>query len=119
MGKLESIEPPGQMVSFLTDPLLQKYVALRPSRMTDQRIELWVSAALEEQYDAAQRSLVDSSYLTEFLDGLAKHSQYSKACHMISPTLVHTDTNSRCCLLSQYFWKHISLSGTVRPQPMS
>ena len=119
MGKLESIEPPGQMVSFLTDPLLQRYVALRPSRMTDQRIELWVSATLEEQYDAAQRSLVDSSYLTEFLDGLAKHSILQGMPHAVPPTLVNTNTHSHCYLLSRYFSKHISPSGTVQLQLMS
>jgi hypothetical protein len=78
VGKLERIEPPGQMISFLTDPLLQKYLALKPSSITSRRIELWLSASLEEEYNAARSGLEDSSYLFEIADGLGKQSQYHK-----------------------------------------
>ncbi|KAF2688950.1 Mis6-domain-containing protein [Lentithecium fluviatile CBS 122367] len=76
--KLDRIEPPGQLISFLTDPLLQKYVDLRPSPITSRRIELWLSTCLEEQYNTIKDGTGDSQYLSEILDGFLKHAQYTK-----------------------------------------
>lgn len=76
--KLERIEPPGQMISFLIDPLLQKYVELNPSDIVQKRIELWLSTYLEEEYTAASSGLATSEYFVELLDGLFKHTQYTK-----------------------------------------
>jgi centromere protein I len=78
--KLDRIEPPGQLISFLTDPLLQKYVDLKPSPTTLRRIDLWLSTCLEEQYNAVKMGAVDASYLSEILDGLLKHAHYTKVC---------------------------------------
>jgi len=76
--KLEKIEPPGQLISFLTDPLLQKYVELRQSPIVKRRIELWLSACLEEQYNAMKEGSMDSQYHREILEGLLSHAQYTK-----------------------------------------
>ncbi|PVH98728.1 Mis6-domain-containing protein [Periconia macrospinosa] len=76
--KLDRIDPPGQLISFLTDPLLQKYVELKPSPILERRIELWLSTCLEEHYNATKEGMVDSSALSEVLDGLLKHAQYTK-----------------------------------------
>ncbi|KAL5389615.1 hypothetical protein PMIN06_010047 [Paraphaeosphaeria minitans] len=76
--KLERIEAPGQMVSFLTDPLLQKFVELSDSPIITQRIQLWLSTCLEDQYNAIKEDTVDSRYLSDILDGLLKHAQYTK-----------------------------------------
>lgn len=78
VGKLEKIEAPGQMISFLTDPLLQKYVELSHSPIIVQRIQLWLSTCLEDQYNAIKEGAVDSRYLSDILDGLLKHAQYTK-----------------------------------------
>ncbi|KAF1961181.1 Mis6-domain-containing protein [Byssothecium circinans] len=78
VDKLDRIEPPGQLISFLTDPLLQKFVELKPSPSTDRRIELWLSTCLEEQYNAVKEGNVDHRYLSELLDGLLRHTQYTK-----------------------------------------
>jgi centromere protein I len=82
VNKLDRIEPPGQLISFLTDPLLQKYVELKPSPITERRIELWLSTCLEEQYNAVKEGNADLHYLSELLDGLLKHVQYTKVCLM-------------------------------------
>lgn len=76
---LERIEAPGQMVSFLTDPLLQKYVELNDSPIIIQRIQLWLSTCLEDQYNAIKEGAVDPRYLSDILDGLLKHARYTKA----------------------------------------
>jgi centromere protein I len=76
--KLDRIEPPGQMISILTDPLLQKYVELHPSPITSARIDLWLSTCLEDLYRDEQLGSGDYSYLKEILGGLLKHAQYTK-----------------------------------------
>lgn len=76
--KLDRIEPPGQMVSFLTDPLLQKYVELSDSPIILQRIHLWLQSCLEDQYNAAVQGVVESHYLSDILEGLLTHTQYTK-----------------------------------------
>ncbi|KAF2119166.1 Mis6-domain-containing protein [Lophiotrema nucula] len=76
--KLDRIEPPSQMISFLTDPLLQKFADLKPSPVSAARVELWLSACLQEEYTAAQESQETSSQLSEVLDGLCTYTQYSK-----------------------------------------
>ncbi|KAF1829221.1 Mis6-domain-containing protein [Decorospora gaudefroyi] len=79
--KLDRIEPPGQLVSLLADPLLQKYVDLKPSPVVNARISLWLATSLEEQYEAARTGTEDSQYLSEILDGLLRYAQYMKSLH--------------------------------------
>lgn len=77
VGKLEDIEPPGQLVSFLTDPLLQKFVDLNPSPIVLRRIDLWLSACLEEEFDALTSGAEPSTYLEELLHGVYRHTEYT------------------------------------------
>lgn len=77
--KLDRIEPPGQLISFLTDPLLQKYVELKPSPIISTRIDLWLATCLEDQYETGRLGTGDSQYLSELLDGLLTHARYTKA----------------------------------------
>jgi centromere protein I len=76
--KLDRIEPPGQLVSLLADPLLQKYVDLKPSRITTARIGIWLAACLEEQFEAYRQGAGDERYLDEILGGLLRYAQYTK-----------------------------------------
>lgn len=76
--KLERIEAPGQMVSFLTDPLLQKYVELNDSPIIAQRIQLWLSTCLQDQYNSTLEGVTDTRFFSEILTGLLKHAQYTK-----------------------------------------
>lgn len=87
VGKLDKIDPPGQLISFLTDPLLQKYVELKPSPILDRRIELWLSTCLEEHYNSTKEGMVDRTSLSELLDGLLKHTQYTKVRDHVSAIL--------------------------------
>jgi centromere protein I len=76
--KLDRIEPPGQCIAFLTDPLLQKYVDLNPLPTTERRITQWIATCLMDQFSAVVEGTVDKPHLTEILDGLLKHTQYTK-----------------------------------------
>ncbi|KAF2826193.1 Mis6-domain-containing protein [Ophiobolus disseminans] len=82
--KLDRIEPPGQLISFLTDPLLQKFVELRPSPITSTRIDLWLSTCLEDAYESERTGTGDSQYLKEILEGLLTHAQYTKGLHSMT-----------------------------------
>jgi centromere protein I len=76
--KLDRIEAPGQMISFLTDPLLQKYVELRPSPVTSTRIDLWLSACLEDLYEAERLGAGEPQYLEQILYSLHMHADCTK-----------------------------------------
>jgi centromere protein I len=76
--RLDRIEPPGQLISFLTDPLLQKFVDLNPSPVTSARISLWLATCLEDQITSAAHNVEASAFLSELLDGLLQHARYTK-----------------------------------------
>jgi centromere protein I len=76
--KLDRIEAPGQMISFLTDPLLQKYVELRPSPVTSTRIDLWLSACLEDLHEAERLGNSEPQYLKQILHSLHIHADSTK-----------------------------------------
>lgn len=115
VGKLEKIEPPGQMVSFLIDPLLQKYVALNPSPLIAKRIELWLATCLEEEYNAVKSGQDASASLAELLEGLYQHVQYSKVREPRSHGSP-ADSTRLYTPWSPHSFKYISLFGTVAPQ---
>lgn len=85
--RLDCIEPPGQLISFLTDPLLQKFVELRPLPIVSTRIDLWLATCLEDLYEAERSGTVDQSYLREILEGLLEHAQSSKVRTSVWQTL--------------------------------
>lgn len=76
--RLDRIEPPGQLISFLTDPLLQKYVELKPSPIVSARTGLWLATCLEEQLGVVRHDAENTAFLGELFDGLLKHAQYTK-----------------------------------------
>jgi len=76
--RLDRIEPPGQLVSLLTDPLLQKYVDLKPSPVATRRIHSWLAACLENLYEGERLGNGDAQILSEMLQGVLKHAQYTK-----------------------------------------
>lgn len=88
--RLDRIEPPGQMISFLADPLLQKYVELKPSPITSTRIDLWLATCLEDLYEAQRMGTVDPQYLKEILNGLLKLTEYTKEAHPIALSFLQT-----------------------------
>jgi centromere protein I len=72
------------MISFLTDPLLQKYVELRPSPITFTRIDLWLATCLEDLYEADRMGNGDPQYRNEILGSLAKHADCAKVCVFVA-----------------------------------
>ncbi|KAH9882910.1 hypothetical protein J1614_000276 [Plenodomus biglobosus] len=79
--RLDTIEPPGQLISLLTDPLLQKYVDLKPTPITIARIGLWLATCLEDLYEEERLGNGNPQYLAEILQGLLRHTQYTKTLH--------------------------------------
>jgi len=68
--KLERIELPSQTLSVLQDPLLQKYLALRPSDDAFERLNFWLAAFFEEEIDNMRKGNDPSTALSEILTGL-------------------------------------------------
>ena len=78
MEKLDRIEPPGQLIALLVDPLLQKYVDLKPSPITAGRLGNWLATCLEDQFEEHRQGTGNEQYLSEILDGLLRYAQYMK-----------------------------------------
>ncbi|KAH4069112.1 hypothetical protein HBI88_061990 [Parastagonospora nodorum] len=79
--RLDRIEPPGQMIAFLTDPLLQKYVELRPAPITFTRIDLWLSTCLEDLYESKRSGNGDLRYAEGIFDSLLRHADTGAELH--------------------------------------
>ncbi|KAL1653580.1 Phosphate metabolism transcription protein [Didymella pomorum] len=86
--RLDRIEPPGQLISFLTDPLLQKFVDLSPSPAASARIGLWLATCLEDQITSAAQNVEDSALLAEILDGILQHARYTKTLLPVVPVFL-------------------------------
>ncbi|KAF9701195.1 hypothetical protein EKO04_000378 [Ascochyta lentis] len=83
--RLDRIEPPGQLISFLTDPLLQKFVELRPSPVVSARTGLWLATCLEDRVSLTGRNAEDLAFSAGLFDGLLRHAQYTKTLLPIVP----------------------------------
>jgi len=94
VAKLDRIEPPGQLISFLADPLLQKFVALKPSTIIKTRIDLWLSTSLEEEYNAVKSGIPPSPYLSEILEGLVRQAHYTKVITASFRRTLHCSNHS-------------------------
>ncbi|KAG9194956.1 hypothetical protein G6011_00076 [Alternaria panax] len=79
--KLDRIEPPGQLVAVLTDPLLQKYIQLVPSPITTTRLSIWLAACLEEQFEDYRQGTGNDQCRSEILEGLLRYAQVTKKVH--------------------------------------
>ncbi|KAI4706482.1 hypothetical protein J4E89_008900 [Alternaria sp. Ai002NY15] len=79
--KLDRIEPPGQLIALLVDPLLQKYIDLKPSPITASRLGNWLATCLEEQFEEYRQGAANDKYLSEILDGLLRYARYMKSLH--------------------------------------
>jgi centromere protein I len=72
------------MVAFLTDPLLQKYVELRPVPITFTRIDLWLSTCLEDLYESKRSGNADLRYAEGIFDSLLRHADTGAELHPIT-----------------------------------
>lgn len=75
---LEKIELPNQLLASFKDPLLQKYLILRPSDTAASRLELWLESFLREALEAAASGTGSPDHLGELLDGMLRYTQATK-----------------------------------------
>ncbi len=78
--RLEQIELPNQLISALGDPLLQKYLSLRPSKTATKRLEEWLSGAFEDISQSILDENEDEKVLSELLDGVSNYTRRTKVC---------------------------------------
>ncbi|OCL13301.1 Mis6-domain-containing protein [Glonium stellatum] len=77
--KLEKIELPGQIISSLKDPLLQKYLSLNPSNLASRRVDLWLLIFLEDEFEAVKRGDSPSTFLSEIFEAILGQTRYTKS----------------------------------------
>lgn len=80
MNKLDKLELPNQVVSVLCDPLLQKYLAIRPSESSSKRIHHWLVTFFEEELELIQEGQKTSDRLGTVLESILSYTQYTKVC---------------------------------------
>lgn len=71
---LEKIQPPNQLVAVIRDPLLQKFLQLRSSKESSQRIDEWLLAFFEEQLTSRQSSESD---ILEMLRSILEYTRFT------------------------------------------
>ncbi|KAF2744454.1 Mis6-domain-containing protein [Sporormia fimetaria CBS 119925] len=83
VANLHNVEAPGQLISFLEDPLMQKYIDLNPSPIFSRRIELWLATFLEDEYELARTGAPPSAEFAGLLSSIYNHTQYTKVIHPV------------------------------------
>ncbi|KAI9832492.1 MAG: hypothetical protein M1819_004281 [Sarea resinae] len=78
INKLEKLEYPNQMISALGDPLLQKLVVLKPSKVISRRIESWLESFFLEDMQMLE-SFQDNALLLPLLSQLLSFVRYTKS----------------------------------------
>lgn len=75
VDKLEKIELPNQLVAAIGDPFLQKFLQIKPSVSTSQRIDQWLLAFFEDQLETAgsERAIL------EMLEAIRNYTKHTKA----------------------------------------
>lgn len=70
VAHLDKIEPPSQIVTALRDPLLQKYLLLKPSYDLNRRIKFWLTTCYEDELEILQEGFGVSPTLNDVLDAV-------------------------------------------------
>ncbi|KAI9813765.1 MAG: hypothetical protein M1827_003555 [Pycnora praestabilis] len=78
IGKLEKIEPPNQLISAIGDPLLQKFLLLKPSDSTNKRLDSWLSAFFDDELQRIAERQGHNERLSEVLGFCLLHVRYTK-----------------------------------------
>ncbi|KAI9891437.1 MAG: hypothetical protein M1814_002756 [Vezdaea aestivalis] len=79
IDKLDRIELPNQIVSILGDPLLQKYLDLKPSNVALKRLDNWLSTFMAEELNSLVDNEVPNGRMSEVLSCLAKYAQVTRS----------------------------------------
>lgn len=88
--KLERLELPSQTVSVLGDPLIQRYLSMRPSDSASKRIQNWLATYFEEALESMHAGQSDPESLEGILGEVLKYS----ACAKVSQRLSRQDGGS-------------------------
>ncbi|KAI9802840.1 MAG: hypothetical protein M1833_001439 [Piccolia ochrophora] len=83
--KLDRLELPNQAISVLEDPLMQKYVTLKPSDVASKRVDNWLSLFFQEELESITAGESPRNRLFEVLRGVHKYARYTK--NLLSPCL--------------------------------
>ncbi len=75
-GKLEKIELPSQLVAILADPLLQKFMLLRPDAEASSRISNWLIACFAD----VSSGDAPTSLLFDMLEVVHEYTVATKVC---------------------------------------
>ncbi|KAI9677674.1 MAG: hypothetical protein M1817_006629 [Caeruleum heppii] len=78
IDQLDAIELPNQIASVIRDPLLQKYLALRPSEVARRRLDDWLEAFFADQLAVFRDTGKGSRALGPVLEDLASYTQATK-----------------------------------------
>jgi centromere protein I len=78
---LERIELPNQLVAVIGDPLLQKFLRLKYSETTWQRIDNWLSAFFEDQLETSHST---TGNILDMLQGIREYARYTKVGNLKS-----------------------------------
>lgn len=77
---LERIELPNQLLASFKDPLLQKYLILKPSDTAARRLELWLESYLRETLETISSGTKNPDHFDELLDGMLNYTKATKVC---------------------------------------
>jgi centromere protein I len=72
---LEKIELPNQLVAAIGDPLLQKFLQLKNSEATTQRIDNWLLAFFEDQLESPNSA---EGTILDMLQAIREYTRYTK-----------------------------------------
>lgn len=86
---LEKIELPNQLVAAIGDPLLQKFLQLKHSEATAQRVDNWLLAFFEDQLEAPDSA---EGNILGMLEAIRDYTRYTKV-HCYSILLLAVLTN--------------------------
>lgn len=78
IDNLENIEAPSQLASTLSDPLLQKYMLLKPTNESGKRLEMWLARTLDNVLEDSEYGDNSVASETELLNGLLSYSRSAK-----------------------------------------
>jgi centromere protein I len=81
---LERIELPNQLVAVIGDPLLQKFLQLKHSEATSQRIDNWLLAFFEDELQSSHSS---ASNILNMLHAIQDYTCYTKVCFSVKPMI--------------------------------
>ena len=76
--RLEKIELPSQAIAVLDDPLLQKYLAIRPTKPFLERLQQWLAMFFDEYVQTANDPKSNTEDLWILLEKALSYTRHTK-----------------------------------------